>query len=409
MENIKIIAEAGAAWVRHDVFEWDKIEPARQDPPAYNWSAVDDQALQNARQAGLNVIGVVKYAPDWAQKDPGVACGPIAEAALERFGQFMYETVRRYSQPPYEIKYWELGNEIDVESDVVPPHNPFGCWGDREDPFYGGGYYAEMLKAVYPQIKLADPEAQVLVGALLLDCDPNNPPKGKDCKSARFMEGILFNGGGPFLDGISFHGYDYYMRDHFGNGNWTSEDAPNGPVFVGKIEFLNNLLGQYKVPEKYLMLTEVAMLCGSIGTEPQCSTPLYAQVKRTFIIQTLVYSRANNLRAQIWYSLEGWRASGLKQGRALEESAYSAFRFFANFIADARWEGRQDLYPGVMLMEFSKQGKTYWVLWSEDYSSQVTVNLPKSPTVIYNSLGEEQPLSTTLGLSFEPIIVGWDD
>ena len=38
------------------------------------------------------------------------------------------------------------------------------------DPYYGGGYYAEMLKIVYPQIKAADPEAQILIGGLLLFC-----------------------------------------------------------------------------------------------------------------------------------------------------------------------------------------------------------------------------------------------
>ena len=222
------------------------------------------------------------------------------------------------------------------------------------------------------------------------------------------MEGILFQGGGDYFDGVSFHGYDYYMRDHFGSGNWLSEDAPNGPVFVAKARFLNSLLQQYKVPQKYLMLTEAALLCGSIGTEPQCSTPLFEKIKRTYIIQSLVYSRANELQAQVWYSLEGWRASGLKQGRSLLP-AYPTFQFMANFIADAKWQGRQDLYAGVMTMAFSKQGKTYWVLWAQDYSAQLTIDLPKSPSVIYNSLGEEQPLTTTLNLSFEPIIVGWDD
>jgi hypothetical protein len=39
---------------------------------------------------------------------------------------------------------------------------------------FGGEYYGNMLKIVYPAIKSADPQAQVLVGGLLLDCDPVN-------------------------------------------------------------------------------------------------------------------------------------------------------------------------------------------------------------------------------------------
>ena len=45
----------------------------------------------------------------------------------------------------------------------------FGCWDDPEDAYYGGEYYAEMLKVVYPVIKEADPEAKVLFGGLLYE------------------------------------------------------------------------------------------------------------------------------------------------------------------------------------------------------------------------------------------------
>ena len=36
--------------------------------------------------------------------------------------------------------------------------------------YYGGGYYGEMLKAVYPQIKAVNLQSQVH-GWILLDCD----------------------------------------------------------------------------------------------------------------------------------------------------------------------------------------------------------------------------------------------
>ena len=71
-----------------------------------------------------------------------------------------------------------------------------------------------MLKVAYPQIKAADPQAQVLVGGLLLDCDPR-PGAGcsltaQNAIPPKFLEGILRNNGGPYFDGVSFHAYDFY-------------------------------------------------------------------------------------------------------------------------------------------------------------------------------------------------------
>lgn len=409
-EIVDILAGSGAAWVRYPILEWNSIEPVQKTPPEYLWSQDGEQAMRLANEAGLEVIGVVKFAPDWAQKIPGVACGPIAESALERFAMFMYEAVRRYSQPPYEIKYWEIGNEVDVASDVVPPQNPYGCWGDRSDMDYGGGYYAEVLKAVYPQIKLADPQAQVLVGGLLMDCDPVNPPKGKDCASTRFMEGILKNSGGGYFDGISFHAYDYYyLANRYGNPNWASASDSTGPAFLAKINYLKNLLQQYNQPAKYLMLTEVALLCRSTGIEPECQSDDFLQTKRAYIIQALVEAKIAGLRSVVWYSLEGWRASGLLRGRSIDQPAYQAFQTAAGFIADAQWQSNLDLYPKVMVIEFLKSGKRFWVIWNMSDKTGVTINLPKTPAVIYNSIGVEQPPTTVLTLDFEPVFVEWKD
>src|SRR5512145_713220 len=133
----------------------------------------------------MKMIAIIGSTPTWALKS-GYTCGAVSQAALEEFGDFVFDAVQRYSAPPYNVKYWELWNEPDVV-------NYLGCWGDEADPYYGGSYYAEMLKVAYPKIKAADPEAQVLTGGLLLDCDPVNPPENlqipgtpKNCTSARF-------------------------------------------------------------------------------------------------------------------------------------------------------------------------------------------------------------------------------
>ncbi len=199
---------------------------------------------------------------------------------LGAYADFLHDAVLRYSEPPFNVKFWELGNEPDVDPSLVNPDWRFGCWGEAGNAYYGGEYYAEMLKAVYPKIKKADEDAQVLVGGLLLDCDPINPPlvstetgETKDCTPSLFLEGILKNGGGEYFDGVSFHAYDYYRGpDKYDNYNWSSKWDVNGPVLSKKAEFLRDVLTANGYPDKPIFNTESGLLCGKHGQEPECLT-----------------------------------------------------------------------------------------------------------------------------------------
>ena len=167
--------EAGVHWVRRGTLHWDELEPERTEPPAYRWSKVDEASFVTATENGLEVVAVVNRAPDWALQVPGVRCGPIKPQSLEAFAQFLNAVVDRYSRPPYNVRYWEIGNEPDIDPSIIGGHSGYGCWGNVNGEYYGGGYFAEMLKVVYPAIKAAEPGAQVILGGLLLDCDPRHP------------------------------------------------------------------------------------------------------------------------------------------------------------------------------------------------------------------------------------------
>jgi len=166
-------------WVRHPGISWALVE---SEPGRYDWSRVADveEELRQLGARGLNVLVGIQDTPDWAQKVPGYRCGPIKDEALDDFAAFVAAAVRRYSVPPYNVRYWEIWNEPDVAWQISDPNSGFGCLGDLNDPYYGGGHYAAILKAVYPAVKAANPAAQVVFGGLLLDCDPDHP-SGKDC------------------------------------------------------------------------------------------------------------------------------------------------------------------------------------------------------------------------------------
>lgn len=414
-DEISLFQNAGSYWTRFDGFQWDLLEPVDNPNPFYQWGKVDETAIKNAEKSGAHVIGIVLFAPDWAQKYPGVACGPFAEAALDKFADFMNALVSRYSQPPFNIKYWEIGNEPDVDHVFVDPHSGFGCWGDQTDPYYGGGYYAKMLKAVYGSIKKADPGAKLLVGGLVLDCDPVNPPETslnsgeyRDCTSARFLEGILKNGGGDYFDGVSFHAYDYYpnLLGQYVNPNWHSAWDVTGPVLIAKTRYLRSILAAYGHADKFLMNTEVALLCGRDGTEAECRTQDFALTKAYYVAEANAAALAQGLYANIWYNLTGWRASGLVDKSLKPYPVYDADKFSAAQLKGAAFVSNVTDFQGVKGYEFSQEGKRMWLLWSLDGNDH-TIQLPSVPTSIHDVFGAALPSQKSITVTLAPVYLEW--
>lgn len=412
--NISLIQQAGAHWIRLDGPVWYEIEPIEG---RRNWAARPNMeaGMKTASALGLQPILVFRGTPTWAQDVPGSFCGPIKTEKLAAFASFMAEAVARYSAPPYNIKYWELGNEPDVDPALVPAKSAFGCWGKSNDDYYGGGQYAEMLKVVYPAIKSVDPDAQVLIGGLLLDCNPINPPevepgKYKDCSSSRFFEGILENNGGDYFDGVSFHAYDAYMGKGgvYNNPNWHSSWNTTGPVFINKARYLRSLLAMYGYPRKYLLNTEYAVLCGRTGLEEPCQTEDFEFTKANYVVQSMVMAFAEQVYANIWYRIDGWRGSSLVNKLGQHYPAYQAFMFVSDKLREASLKSVINSYNDVRGYEFVHNGKRTWVLWSMQEEA-TTITLPEKPIAVYDVLGLPITVNTELAVTVSPIYIDWID
>ena len=199
LSGVDLSAQAGAFWIRRNALNWVVVEPTEGERNWGGLASLEKEMIAISEQ-GMELILIIHYVPSWAQAELGYACGPVKAEKLGAFGAFMGDLVARYSQPPYNVRYYEMGNEPDVPLGVVPGGSQYGCWADMEDPTLNGGVYAEMLQAVYPQVKAANSDAQLLIGGLLMDCDPLDPPQMadgtiKNCDSSRFLEYILQSGG----------------------------------------------------------------------------------------------------------------------------------------------------------------------------------------------------------------------
>ncbi len=403
---LSLLSDSGARIVRYNGVLWSDVEPQEGQ---YNWAALQplDNAFQELAARGIDVILIVRSAPPWAQKVPGSACGPVSQEKLGAFADFMAELVRRYSVPPYNVKYWELGNEPDVDVNMMPGDSVFGCWGDAADPFYGGGYYAEMLKAVYPAIKAADPDAQVLIGGLLLDCDPENPPEGKTCKPTRFFDGILEAGGADYFDIVSFHGYPPYVQQSLNLDREYPNWAARGGVVVGKINYLRDTMQLYGV-EKPLFLTEGSLLCPE-WNQGECVPPddRFFEVQADYVVRLFVRNWAMDIRSTIWYQFEGsgWRYCGMVGEDADNPNpAFRAFRFLNQKLDGMNYVGDAPLPEEVAGYIFEGDGRQIWVIWSVDETPQM-VDVPPGVLGVVDKYGQEIPASETQLTVSSPVYV----
>jgi hypothetical protein len=386
----------GAYWVRSDAFHWDRIEPVRTTPPEYDWEAVNDISLRNAYENGLHVIATVKFTPSWAQKYPGSYCGPMAQDRFDEYAQFLIALVNRYKHPPYHVKYWELGNEPDFP--MVHERLGYGCWGDPADPYYGGRYYGEMLKVAYPAIKAADPQAQVLIGGLLLDCDPDHPPPGKDCKISKFLEGILEAGAGPYFDIVSFHAYSYYggAWGQMWNGNWPGAVT----AIPEKTAFLRGVLNRYGYGDKELINTESALLCGA-------DSATCRETQSMYIPRAYAEALALGLLGQVHFDMKGtWYYSGLLNPDLTPKPAYTAYRVATSYLSEVEYVGPAASYPpGIEGYTFRQGDHSGYidVIWSSN-GALVPVTLPAGVSAYTRYNADVLP---PIQVGIAPIYVKW--
>jgi hypothetical protein len=374
-------AALGLGWVRLNDVSWKAVQP--EEGGAYQWSALVDfeQNLLAAAQLGLRPIVVVRDSPSWATINvpQPTSCGAIRADRFADFAAFMAALVARYAYPPYNVHHWELGNEPDTDPHLVPPGSQYGCWGNIWDPYYGGEHYGEMLKAVAPAIRAADPGARILIGGLLLDAPLTTAPGYG--KPERFLEGILRAGAAPHFDIVAYHAHSAYYGfrgDYSGlDGNkWT---LLGGPA-KGKPVFLREVMARYGV-SKPLWFNEASLGCPEAYAF--CSPPsaTFLQAQADHVPRMMARSLAAGAEVIIWYALNeaGWRSSGLLDpGGGLRPS----YRAFQTLIAEVRGGALPpvvvDYGPGIEAYRFHKRfAYVVDVLWSVD-GTPVSVAVPAS-------------------------------
>jgi hypothetical protein len=403
-------AQGGVSWTRYNQYNWWKVERYRGDR-YWEGEAVAETRLAQMSAAGLTPIMVIHGTPGWAQEVQGSFCGPIAEEDLDAFGNFMFDLVTRFSKPPYNVQYYELYNEPDIAPDLVGDYSPFGCWGDATDSqYYGGAYFGEMLAAAYPRIKQANPNAQVLIGGLLLECDYTHTyTPARDCSSSKFLKGLLTTGDESF-DIISYHGYPLRSADRV---DWERRYylwQHRGGVVLGKLDFIRSEFAASGVPMKPVLLTEAGLLCWQSGGCDDYPTEL-AELQAdqaNYAMRLYPRTQANGIMGALWYTYSGpgWRDSGILDENQNPRPAFYTFKMLGRALSSATHVGTISEDGGNLEgYSFVKGNTTYIFVWSNN-TNVYNYSFPAGGR-LFNMYGNEVPAPTNgqLGVSFEPVMI----
>ncbi len=394
------LAELGVGRVRYNGIYWSDIEP---QPGQRQWdrAAGVEGELAAISAAGAAPMVIVRDTPAWARQVPASSCGPIKADALPAFATFMGELAARYSQPPYNVHYWELGNEPDVDPRLVLPNSVFGCWGNEQQADYGGAGYAAMLKAVYPAIKAADPAAQVILGGLLMDCDPTDPAQ-QPCLFGSFFGGVLQAGGGDYFDILAYHSYPYWILQPL---DWDMEHPKwkhRGGATFGKLQLLRETMARYGV-QKPVLMNEGGLLC--YHSNPSCAPGGYFAAQANYMVRLYARSSAAGLVGAMWYTLNGpgWQQGGLLDAAQQPRPAFYTLKLLSSLLGGAAYVSG-GVEAGVERHVFRKGDRSYTLYWTNDESS-ASLPTPPGAQTVYALSGEASPPGASLSVGFVPVIV----
>lgn len=222
--TLEMVREMGAPWIV-EYFPWAYLEPRKGQ---YNWNHTD-LVIEHANRQGLTVIARLGYVPEWARPKETTPLY-LDEERFTDFGEFAAKFVERYAG---QVDYIQIWNEPNLALE----------WGyEAVDP----QKYVEMLRVVYPMIKAANPDVQVLAGALAPTLAPPESEWGMN--DLVYLQRMYDAGAADYFDALAIHAYGWH----------SDPDEPADPDVVNyrRTELLREIMVRNGDGEKPALITE---------------------------------------------------------------------------------------------------------------------------------------------------------
>ncbi|PIE81486.1 MAG: hypothetical protein CSA11_03875 [Chloroflexi bacterium] len=374
--NHPSLLDSKTSWIRVPI-TWESVEPTEANPPIYQWDSVNNKFAASRSDMGqFNLIGTFHGEfPNWAKEiytsPPGVVISPDKR---DDFAEFVAAVVERYdgdgvADAPGSpvILHWEIFNEPD-EALVNPK------WGNY------GAEYAHLLSLVYPAVKAANPEAQILFGGIAYDWFDDQGGKF----NREFLSDVLAAGGGAYFDVMNYHSYPAFSE------NWTTN---GGSGLLEKGQAIRATLASYGYA-KPLVITEAGWHDNSPVEAP--SSP---EVQARYVVQLLTQSYAAKLDTMIWWLLYDVGGNypyntGLVTSQGSEKISFTTYQEVVNELSTAHFVRKlptsETHHANMEVYEFHDKTKnlTIYVAWLNpvNTSSLVSLRLPGTTALVKESI-----------------------
>ncbi len=223
-ESLVMVRQMGAGTVV-EYFPWAYIEPEQGH---FNWTHAD-LVVDHALRQGLRVIARLDYVPDWARAE-GSTPHILEEDHYVNYAAFVEAFVAHYQGRVDGIIIW---NEPNLAFE----------WGGRTAD---AASYTRLLAAAYPAAKRADPNVQVLAGALAPVLAEADDTAGQS--DLEYLEAMYATGAGDYFDGLAMHAYGWSFPP----------DDPPSPEIVNfrRVELLRAIMERHGDGHKPSPITE---------------------------------------------------------------------------------------------------------------------------------------------------------
>ncbi len=181
--TLQMVREMGASWIV-EFFPWAYYQA---EDGSVAWEH-PDLVIGHARANGLKVIARIGYTPDWA-RPPETPLTYLDSDAYDDFAAFAAAFAARYAG---DVEYLIVGNEPNLSFE----------WGYRVTTPQD---YVDLLRAVYPAVKAANPDIVVLAGALAPTLEPEGSPWATN--DLVYLRGMYEAGAADYFDGLAVHAY----------------------------------------------------------------------------------------------------------------------------------------------------------------------------------------------------------
>jgi hypothetical protein len=382
------IVDAGFGWYRHMQIDWARYEvtPGEYISAPSAWDAALDAGIARATAAGLQTIIVIRNSPAWATTSGVAGCASITPSAYISFANFINWVAARYKHAPYQVLHYELGNEPD---DVTKPPNTteVGCWQHASD-------YVDMLKVVYPVVKLMHPKITLMNGGLVDLGDWAHE---------------FITSGVKYVDALAYHAYDYI---HAGKAMWDGATDPVYPAnYLQRLKLIRSWLADSTKPNIPIYMNEGAAIAG----DPTPSDDDLVRIQAYFAAFMTAQMIGEKLEQYSW-----WVSYGMPSSYGTSVTDGDPYYYVTNTLHTAlafgisRVEGAVHItttrsITGASIIKLrDANGKPLWLMWNTNGfgSAPFTYDFGFTPYFVWDVWGNVLPVTTTLRMD-DPNRVVW--